>query len=170
VVRSTLVGLVFGAWEDLDRALAGVDSEAAARQVDGGSSFAWTLAHLGNQVDGWLNVRYFGQPPHPLLAQERWRTGGTGQASEWPAIQAATEEVRAAARRQLENLADADLEQAQPYPGRMPFLHGRDVPLRYALARIASHHYFHLGEIASVRSRRLGEQVGDYPGTLSACL
>lgn len=169
MAKSTLVGLVFGAWDDMDRVLAGVDTTSAALQVDGGSSFAWTLAHLSNQVDSWLSVRFFGQSPHPLLAQERWRSGGTGQASEWPAIQRATEEVRATARRYLEDLEDADLEQTRPYEGRMPHLQGKTITLRYALARVAAHHYFHLGEIAAVRSRRLGEQVGDYPGPLDAC-
>jgi DinB superfamily len=166
---STLVGLVFGGWDDLDRALAGVDASAAVRQVDGGSSFAWTLAHLSQQVDSWLNVRFFGQPPNPLLAQERWRTGGTGQADDWPAIQQAAQEARATARRHLEHLAEADLDRTRPYQGRMPHLQGKAISLRYALARVAAHHYFHLGEIASVRSRRLGEQVGDYPGPLSEC-
>jgi DinB superfamily len=170
VAKCALVGLVFGAWEDLDRVLAGVDTPLAARQVDGGSSFAWTLAHLSNQVDSWLNVRFFGHPPHPLLGQERWRTGGTGQADEWPAIRTAAAEVRAVARRALEGLDDADLEQTRPYAGRMPQLQGRVIPLRYALARVVAHHYFHVGEIAAVRSRRLGEQVGNYPGLLDACL
>jgi hypothetical protein len=170
VAKSTLVGLVLDAWDDLDRVLVGVDAPAAEHQVDGGSSFAWTLAHLSNQVDSWLNVRFFGQAPHPLLSQERWRTGGTGQADDWPAIQQAVEQVRATARRHLEQLADADLDQTQPYPGRMPHLQGKAIPLRYALARIIAHHYFHLGEIAAVRSRRLGEQVGDYPGQMLASL
>ena len=32
--------------------------------------------------------------------------------------------------------------------------------------RTISHHYFHIGEIASKRDR-LGHQVGDYPGALT---
>ncbi len=41
--------------------------------------------------------------------------------------------------------------------------------LRHALLRICAHHYFHIGEIATKRSR-LGQQVGDYPGPLEDCV
>lgn len=170
MAKSTLVGLVFEAWNDVDRVLAGVDASAATRQVDGGSSFAWTLAHLGQQVDAWLNVRLFGHPPHPLIGQDRWRMGGSGVAEDWPAIQHASAEVRALARAALADLSDADLARGVPYTGGIALLQGRAVSLRYSLARIAAHHYFHLGEIAAVRSRRLGESVGDYPGPLAECL
>lgn len=170
MAQSALVGLVFEAWNDLDRGLAGVDAPAAIRQVDGGSSFAWTLAHLSNQVDTWLNVRFFGQAPHAVLGQERWGGGGTGAAEDWEAIQQAAAEVRATARRGLTPLRDGDLDRAVPYVGTMTALEGRTVTLRYGLARVATHHYFHLGEIAAVRSRRLGESIGDYPGPLTACL
>lgn len=169
MARSALVGLVFEAWTDLDRSLVGVDAPAATRQVDGGSSFAWTLAHVSNQVDTWLNVRFFGQVPHAIVGQERWRMGGTGAAEEWEVIQQAVTEVRATARRALTELRDSDLDRAVPYVGTMAALEGRTVTLRYALARVAAHHYFHLGEIAAVRSRRLGESVGDYPGPLTEC-
>ncbi len=169
MARSTLVGLVFEAWNDLDRGLAGVDAPAATRQVDGGSSFAWTLAHVSNQVDTWLNVRFFGQVPHALLSQGRWRVGGTGAAEDWEVIQQAATDVRATARRALGQLRDSDLDRAVPYVGTMAALQGRMVTLHYALARVTAHHYFHLGEIAAVRSRRLGESVGDYPGPLTEC-
>jgi hypothetical protein len=68
-----------------------------------------------------------------------------------------------------ETLEEADLHQTRPYEGRMPHLQGKEISLGYALARVGAHHYFHLGEIASVRSRRLGEQVGDYPGLMREC-
>jgi hypothetical protein len=169
VAKTTLVGLLFGAWDDVGRVLQGVDTAGAARQVDGGSSFAWTLAHLSNQVDTWLNLRFFGETPNALLAQEQFRPGGTGQAEDWPAIQQATHEVRPTAHRHLEQIEEADLHQTRPYVGRMPHLQGKEISLGYALARAGAHHYFHLGEIASVRSRRLGEQVGDYPGLMREC-
>jgi DinB superfamily len=169
VAKTTLVGLVFGAWDDVDRVLQRLDTSGAVRQVDGGSSFAWTLGHLSNQLDTWLNVRFFGETPNALLAEERFRTGGTGQAEDWLAIQEATRAVRATARGHLETLAEPDLHQTRPYQGRMPHLQGTSITLGYALARVAAHHYFHLGEIATVRSRRLGEQVGDYPGLMREC-
>lgn len=170
MANSTLVGLVFGAWNDLERVLAGLDAPAAARQVDGGSSFAWTLAHLSNQTDAWLNVRFFGEAPHVLISQDRWRTGGTGAAEDWPAIQQAAAEVRRTAGGHLDGLRDADLAQAAPYTGRIAALRGGTVTLSYSLVRTAAHHYFHIGEIAAIRSRRLAESVGDYPGPLDECL
>jgi uncharacterized damage-inducible protein DinB len=170
MVNSALVGLVFEAWNDLDRVLDDLDPTAATRQIDGGSSIAWTLAHLSNQVDAWLNVRFAGHSAHVLVSQERWRTGGTGAAENWPAIQNAAVEVRSTARRALSELADSDLERAVPYDGRITALQGGTVTLRYSLARVAAHHYFHLGEIATIRSRRLGESVGGYPGPLTECM
>jgi DinB superfamily len=169
VANSAMVGLVFGAWSDLERVLGGLDTTTATRQMDGGSSFAWTLAHLSNQIDAWLNVRFFGQVPHLLINQERWRTGGTGAAQDWPAIQNAAADVRLTARGCLHDLRDADLAQTAPYTGRIAALQGGTVTLRYSLARTAAHHYFHIGEIATIRSRRLGESVGGYPGSLSEC-
>jgi hypothetical protein len=46
---------------------------------------------------------------------------------------------------------------------------GHGVSLRYALFRIAAHHYFHIGVMACQRDRT-GHQVGDYPGLMSDCL
>ena len=34
---------------------------------------------------------------------------------------------------------------------------------------LCAHHYFHIGEIATKRSR-LGQRVGDYPGPLEDCV
>jgi len=67
-------------------------------------------------------------------------------------------------------LTEADLALESPYAGTMAGLVGRNVTLRYLLLRIAAHTFFHIGDIASVRSRRLGQSVGDYPGLLPACL
>jgi len=56
------------------------------------------------------------------------------------------------------------------YAGTLPGLVGKNVSVRYTLLRIAAHTFFHIGDIASVRSRRLGQSVGDYPGPLLACM
>jgi hypothetical protein len=161
-----LVGLVIEGWYELDRVLDGLSVEDATQQVDGGSSFAWTLGHLTNQLDTWINVRLQDVPPHPLVEEERWRMGGAGDADNWEEIRAAAVIVRATARPFLERLDDAALAAESPYAGSLPELVGRQVSLRYTLQRIAAHVYFHIGEIASVRSRRLGHHVGDYPGAL----
>jgi hypothetical protein len=77
------------------------------------------------------------------------------------AIRRAIVEVRETARAYLEPLSDADLDRAIEF-------RGRSNTLRYALIRMAAHHYFHIGDIASIRSRD-GNSVGDYPGALEEC-
>src|SRR3990172_2584467 len=114
MANSKLVGLLFEAWNDFDRALAGLDDAQAVRSADG-SSFAWTAAHVANQVDAWINVRFAGRPPHALIGETRFRVGGSGAADGWPGIRAAVAEVRRAARAYLEPLSDADLDLAIPY-------------------------------------------------------
>lgn len=167
--RSKLVGLLFEAWNDLDRALAGLDPAEAVRTPDGGSSFAWTAAHVANQLDAWTNVRFQKRAPHPLIGQERFRVGGTGVAEDWEAVQAAVSDVREAARSYLEPLEEGDLDLVIPYDGSFAHLRETGLPLRYALLRTCAHHYFHIGEIASKRVA-LGHSVGDYPGLLERAL
>ena len=73
--------------------------------------------------------------------------------------------MRAAARAYLEPLSPADLDLTIPYDGSLAHLRERGLNLRYAVLRACAHHYFHTGEIASLRSR-LGHDAGDYPGRL----
>ncbi|MEX0799992.1 MAG: DinB family protein [Dehalococcoidia bacterium] len=161
---SKLVGLLFDAWDDLDRALAGVEPADAVHASDG-SSFAWTAGHLANHVNTWINVRFAGRESHPLVGPTRFRAGGTGEFEDWPAVQAAVAEVREAARAYLEPLTDSDLDLVIPYDGTFAHLRESGLPLRHALYRICAHHYFHIGEIATKRDA-LGHDVGDYPGHL----
>ena len=78
----------------MDRVLDGLAPAEAVENFDGGSSFAWTLAHVTNQVDAWINVRFQRQAPHKLIGQERFRFGGTGKAEDWVDIQRGVREVR----------------------------------------------------------------------------
>ena len=167
--NTKLVGLLFEAWKDMDRVLAGLDSEEVARPLDGGSSFAWTAGHVANQVDAWINARFQGRAAHELIGQARFRVGGTGAADDWQAIRAGVQEVRDAARAYLERLNEADLDLALPYDGSLSHLREGGLSLRYALLRICAHHYYHIGEIATKRGA-LGQQVGDYPGPLEDCV
>src|SRR5688572_22981668 len=92
--------LVYQAWSDLDHAVAGLTPEQAAERHDGQSAIAWTLGHVSQQVDSWLNMRLQGLPRHPLLADPRFATGTGGDwTGDWPALLAAVAEVRATARR-----------------------------------------------------------------------
>ena len=171
--RSMLVGAVFDAWDDLDRALDGLGpAEALLRWEDGtGSSFAWTLAHVTELVDSWINVRFQGLPAHPLIGQSQFRAGGSGVADAWPAVLAAVVAVRAQAADFLAPLAEESLAQAIPYAGSVRGVreHGR-LPLRYALLRIVAHHYLHIGEI-ELKRRQLGRPTdGDFPGQIPATL
>ena len=165
MANSTLVGLLFEAWGDLDRVVTDLTSEEALDRVSGGSSYAWTYAHLGNMLDGWINARFQGHPPNELIGDPRFRMGGSGEADDWADIQRAVGEVRAAARGYLVLLADSDLDRTIPYDGSFAELHAVGLQLRYARYRLITHHYFHIGEIASKRDQR-GRSVGDYPGLL----
>jgi hypothetical protein len=169
MARSKSVGLILAAWDDADRVVAGLDDDAMVRSAGGESSFAWTQAHLANQLDAWINVRFQGRPAHPLIGQPAFRIGSAGHAENWPLIQAGIRIVREAARSYLLPLDERDLDRAVPYTGTLAVLQGRELSLRYALLRIGAHHYFHIGEIAAKRDR-LGHHVGDYPGDLAQCL
>ena len=169
MAKSKLVGLLFEAWKDTDRALADLDPAEAALSRDGGSSYAWTAAHVANQIDAWINVRFQRLEPHELISQARFRAGGSGAADDWQTIQTGVHQVREAARRYLEGLSDSDLDLVIPYDGSFAQLRDSGLALRHALLRICAHHYFHIGEIATKRTA-LGQHVGDYPGRLDECV
>jgi hypothetical protein len=169
MARSKLVGLVFEAWNDIDRVFAGLTPDEAMISPDGGSAFVWTYGHVANQLDAWVNVRFAALTPHPLIGLPRFRAGSDGQAEDWTAVHHAVVEVRAGARTYLQDLNDNDLDRNVPYDGSLAQLRDSGLSLRYALLRIAAHHYFHIGEIAAKRDR-LGHRVGDYPGMLQECV
>ena len=79
MTRPTLpVTLLLTAWDDLDRAVADVSDADMLRQIDGGSCFAWTLAHLTYGVDSWICKRFQQLPPNPILSNPRFNYGGDG--------------------------------------------------------------------------------------------
>jgi len=165
MTEPNLPDLLLDAFADLDRVLHNLSPEDAVRHADG-SSFAWTHAHLANQIDAWTNVRIQGLDAHPLISAQRFRFGGPGEAEDWDAIQTGVAEVRAAATAYLASVTEADINRVHPYDGSFESLRDTGITLRYTLSRTITHHYFHIGEIASKRDR-LGHSVGDYPGLLS---
>jgi hypothetical protein len=165
MTETRLPDLLVDAFADLDRVLQNLSPEDAVAHADG-SSFAWTHAHLANQIDAWTNVRIQGLEPHSLISAQRFRFGGPGEAEDWNAIQTGVAEVRASASAYLASVTEADLNRVHPYDGSFESLRDTGITLRYALSRAITHHYFHIGDIASKRDR-LGHSVGDYPGLLS---
>ncbi len=161
--------MVLEAWNDLDRATADLSSEDAERRIGTASPISWSVAHCTNQLDSFVNVTFQGRERNQFIADDRFRFGAAGEPADWPQIQSAVAEVREAARPYLEGLTEAELERQLPYGGSMAFLRERGINVRYGLMRIALHHYFHIGEIASARNS-LGHEVGDYPGRLEGCL
>lgn len=158
--------MLLAAWEDLNRVLRGLTEQEGSLRLGGGSAFSWTAAHLANQLDGYLNVRLQNRDPHPLIGQPVFRFGGPGKPGDWAAIQQGIQEVHERARPFLESLSEADMERSVPYQGSLAPLQERgSVTVRYSLARIVLHHYYHIGEIATKRVL-LGHEVGDYPGML----
>ena len=162
------VGLLYEAWADLDRVVEGIDTQTATRQLEGGTSIAWAIAHVTTQVDSWVNVRFAGLPPHPVISDARFRLNGGGvPEKDWEPILRSIDEVRESARRYLD--ASPTMDTLVPYTGSLDYLRESGITLRYAILKMSAHHYFHIGEISAKRDR-LGHSVGDYPGRLSQCL
>lgn len=164
-----LASLVLEAWHDLDRATADLSSEDAERRVGTASPISWSVAHCTHMVDSWLNVNFQEAEPHGFLNGDTFRKGAAGDPLDWDAVQSAVCEVREAASGYLESLREDHLEERIPYTGSIAALREIGFSPRYAMMRIAAHHYFHIGEIVAVRNA-LGHDVGDYPGLLERCL
>jgi hypothetical protein len=81
-------------------------------------------------------------------------------------VVAAVEHARRRARTFLETVSGIDI--VVPYDGSIVELRTTGLSLSQALCRIAAHHYFHIGEIATKREQ-LGEHPGAYPGALLSC-
>ena len=162
-------GMVVEAWNDLDRATADLKDQDAEQRIGTASPISWSVAHVTSQVDSWLNAIFQGRSKHPFISDERFRLGATGEPVDWAEVRSAVSAVRVSARPYLDSLADSELDRRFPYQGALLPLRETGITVRYALTRIAMHHYFHIGEIAAVRAS-LGHQIGDFPGQLEACL
>ena len=155
-----LILFTYESWANLDSSVSGLTLEEATECHGGGSSIAWTVGHITHQVDAWVNMRFQGLPPHPFISKQNFRTGGNGEEEDWPMVQAAVMEVRKIARQLLDS--EPDLDRVIPYDGSIPFLRSIGLPLRYALMRTIAHHYIHIGEITTIRSR-LGHMIDAGP-------
>jgi hypothetical protein len=163
------VTLLLTAWDDLDRAVEDVSDADMLRQIDGGSCFAWTIAHVTYGVDSWINRRFQTIPLNPVVMDPRFNFGGDGSADDWPTIRAAVAEVRDSLRPYLLGLTDADLDLTVPYDGSYAAFRERGINLRVAIVQNAIHHVFHLGEIVAKREL-MGYGVGSFPGAFGAAL
>ena len=157
-----LIPLMYRAWADIDRAVAGLSAEDATAQREGGSSITWTYGHVAQQVDSWISRKFGGLAPHSVLGQPEFRARGSGSADDWRGIQVAVQEVRDAARKFLDAEPAPDLDRVIQYDGSIEDLRAVGLTLRYALMRISAHHFVHVGEIVTIRSQ-LGHDVGDFP-------
>lgn len=157
------VDLLLASWADIDGALADVARDDLVRQVNGGSSFAWTLAHVTHGIDSWINRRFQHMDLHPLYDEGRFLFGGDGTADDWENIRQAVDEIR---ERALPFLTDPkiDLDLRVPYDGSMAAFRERGIGLRPAILQNAVHHTFHVGEIVSKREW-MGYDTGSFPGS-----
>ena len=168
-MTTALASLVLEAWRDLDRATADLSPEDAERRIADASPISWTVAHCTHMVDSWLNVNFQSAEPHPFINGDAFRKGAMGEALDWKDVQLAVAEVRASAGQYLESIGEKQLEQRLSYTGSIESLRESGFSPRYAMMRIAAHHYFHIGEIVAARGA-LGHDIGDYPGVMEACL
>lgn len=163
------VTLLLTAWDDLDRAIADVRESDMLRQLNGGSCFAWTIAHVTYGIDSWINRRFQNIPPNPVVMDPRFNFGGDGSADDWPTIRAAVAAVHDSLRPYLLNLTDADLDLTLPYDGSYAPFREHGINLRVAIVQSAVHHVFHLGEIVAKREL-MGYSAGSFPGAFGAAL
>ncbi len=168
-MATAIAAMVLEAWADLDRAIADLSVPDAERRIGDASPISWTVAHCTHMVDSWLNVNFQSAEPHALINGDAFRKGAAGDPLDWSDVQFAVEEVRAAARTYLESIGHEQLYEKLPYTGSIEALRESGFSPRYAMMRIAAHHYFHIGEIVAARGS-LGHNVGDYPGLMEACL
>jgi hypothetical protein len=153
-----LIRYLYQSWANFDAAVERLSTADAGARHDGASRIAWTAGHVTHMVDSWLNVNFQGLAPQRVIGTDQFRSGAPGDAPDWPLVLAGVSEVRERARRLLE--AEPDLDRAIAYNGSIEHLRAAGLTLRYALLRIAAHHYEHAGEIGAIRAR-LGHKVAD---------
>ena len=168
---NALAGLVIASWEDFGRALDALEPSDATRRIGAASAIAGSLGHVTQQLDSWINVLFLGLEPNAALSDTKFSIGSAGLSEPVETIAHSVNQVRGSAKPFLEVIRDEDLQERKDYRGGLdvPELHSGGISLGYALARIAAHHYFHPGEIASARVS-LGHSIGDYPGELRPLL
>ena len=156
-----LVLFLYESWKNMDESIDELTREEATKRHFGGSSIAWTLGHVNQMVDSWLNVNFQGLPPHPFVSGGQFGVGGTGECGDWEGVLSATLDVRTRARKYLD--ADPPLDHFIPYSGSVALLRATGLRLSYALLRIAAHHFIHTGEIVTIRSS-LGHNTDSLSG------
>ena len=161
-MTSRTAGLLFAAWADWDRLTDGLDFDTLSLHDEGSSSVAWSLAHVTNHLDGWINVRFQAHGPDPTIGDDTFSIGGSG-AADWARVRPAVVRVREAARPFLRQQSEQDLDRTIAYDGSHPLLRSSGLSLRHAVLRLGAHHYLHLGEACTVVSRKRG-RVPDFPG------
>ena len=161
--------LLVDALDDLERSLDGLTGIEAERRCPGLNPICWTVAHLAQHIDSWVNGIMAGEPAEPFLSTDRFRRGSGGEPAEWGAAQAACTRVLHKARGYLARAAGTDLEQTSPYTGNVEWLKGKPIPGKYRLARLVAHVYYHVGDITAVRAT-MGHSASDFPSLLPVSL
>ena len=147
-----LVLFLYESWNNLDDTVGELTHEEATTRHHGGSSIGWTVGHVTHMLDSWINKNFQGLALNPIISLPDFRTGGSGDSEDWPAVLGAVSKVREAAKGFLDQIEESDLERVIPYEGSIEFLRPIGLRLGYAVMRIAAHHFMHAGEILTVRS------------------
>lgn len=163
------IGLLASAWEDWDTLVAAVSGDELLARGPGASSVGWTLAHVSNQLDGWINVRFQQHAANDVIGAAEYSIGGSGDSPDSAALLTAVQRTRSEAWRFLNDVEEQGLDARIPYDGSMVHLRQSGLVLRHAVLRIAAHHYLHLGEAATELARH-GVGLPDLPGRMSATI
>ncbi|MBI2851355.1 MAG: DinB family protein [Chloroflexi bacterium] len=163
--RPVMAAFALDALDDLARSLEGIDKVEADEHLPGFSPVSWTVAHVAQHIDSWVNNILAGHPRNGYFAGDPFAKGATGEGAEWKTVSPVLQEVLGKARAFLEKVTGAELARAEIYQGSMQPIRGKLVTGNYRLARLTAHIYYHIGEIVTIRSAK-GHKVGDFPGLL----
>ena len=161
-----MAAFTLDALDDLARSLEGIDKNEAEVRLPGFSAVSWTVAHVAQHIDSWVNNILAGHPQNSYFTGSSFPKGGSGEGADWSTLSPVLHEVLGKARAFLEKVSEAELAKAEVYQGSMLPLRGKLVTGNYRLARLTAHIYYHIGEIVTIRSAR-GHNAGDFPSILA---
>ncbi len=163
--QAMMSAFTLDALDDLARSLEGMASADAEVRLPGFSPISWTVAHVAQHTDSWINHILAGHPQNTYFGGDQFAKGATGAPVEWMRVSVVLADVLGKARAFLENVTEAQLAKAEVYQGSMQPIRGKLVTGNYRLARLTAHVYYHIGEIVTIRTSQ-GHKVGDFPSIL----
>ncbi len=167
--RPLLAALILDALDDLERSLSGLTPTDAERRMPGFSSVSYTVGHVAQHIDSWVNDSLAGKQRDTYLSSNQFARGSAGDPVPWETVNTSFVKVLERARSYLANVDEKALAHESAYTGNQEALKGKIVTGNYRLARLVAHIYYHVGEIGTVRTT-MGHRIQDFPSWLPGFL